>query len=120
MLDTRILLSASWVTVMLLYLVGDVLRIYSGDYARMSQGETSSSNKWLFAAVFMLIPVLMVFLSLVLPHDISRWANLITAAVYFLFVLVDIRSYPSAYDKFLLFVSLIFNVVTAWLAWNWV
>jgi len=31
MSDTKILLSASWVVVTLIYLYGDVLRIYSGD-----------------------------------------------------------------------------------------
>ncbi|MCU0498226.1 MAG: hypothetical protein MUF87_12810 [Anaerolineae bacterium] len=119
MLDVRILLSGSWITVMLIYLVGDVLRIYSGDWGRMSQGEQPNPNKWLFAALFMLVPILMVFLSLVIPQPINRWMNIILATVFFLFVLVDIRSYPSHYDRFLLAVSLIFNGVTFYLAWNW-
>lgn len=124
MLDVRILLSGTWITVMLLYLMGDVLRIYSGDSARIeaaraAAGEAFTTHQWLFAAILMLIPILMVFLSLVLPPAINRWANLIVAVVFFLFVLVDIHSYPSAYDKFLLFVSLIFNGVTFGLAWQW-
>jgi len=118
--DTRILLSALWVTALLIYLYGDVLRIYSGDFARMTEGKPSSGVQWLGAAVLMLIPILMVFLSLVLPQDVARWANIIVAGGFFLFVLIDVRSYPSAYDKFLLLVSLVFNVVTIWYAWNWV
>ncbi len=119
MIDTRIILSATWITIMLIYLLGDVLRIYSGDAARISEGQQSSGAKWLAAAVLMLIPILMVFLSLVLPQPISRWANIIVAIGFFLFVLADMRSYPSAYDKFLLMVSLVFNGVTVWYAWNW-
>lgn len=119
MIDTRIILSGTWITVMLIYLLGDVLRIYSGDFARMSEGEVSSAVKWFGAAVIMLIPILMVFLSLVLPQSASRWANLISAVGFFIFVLADLRSYPSAYDKFLLIVSLVFNGVTVWYAWNW-
>lgn len=119
MLDTRLILSGSWVTVMLLYLMGDVLRIYSGDFARMSEGQQSTNAKWLGAAILMLIPVLMVFLSLVLPQPINRWANIIVAVGFFLFILFDLRSYPSAYDKLLLFVSMIFNGVTILYAWNW-
>ena len=119
MLDTRIVLSAAWITVMLIYLLGDVLRIYSGDFARMSEVQQSTSLKWFAAAVLMLIPILMVFLSLVLPQPIARWANMIVAVDFFLFVLADLRSYPSAYDKFLLVVSMIFNVVTIGYAWNW-
>jgi hypothetical protein len=34
-MDTKIILSATWVVVMLIYLLGDVLRIYSGDMAKM-------------------------------------------------------------------------------------
>lgn len=120
MLDTRIILSGIWITVMLIYLMGDVLRIYSGDAARMSEGEKPNNAKWMGAAVLMLIPISMVFFSLVLPQDINRWANIIVAVVFFLFVSIDIRSYPSAYDKFLLAVSLVFNVVTIAYAWNWV
>jgi hypothetical protein len=121
MLDIRIVLSGTWITVMLLYLVGDVLRIYSGDSARIAAASDwqADPSKWLFAAIFMLIPILMVFASLVLPHTVNRWANLIVALVFFVFVLVDLRSYPSAYDKVLLVVSLIFNGVTMGLAWNW-
>jgi hypothetical protein len=120
MLDTRLILSGSWVTVILIYLAGDVLRIYSGDFARMSAaGNVPTGNMWLFAAIFLLIPILMAFLSLVLPQPVARWANLIVAVGFFLFVLVDLGSYPSAYDKFLLVVSLIFNGVTVWYAWHW-
>jgi hypothetical protein len=119
MLDTRIILSGIWITVMLIYLLGDVLRIYSGDYARMAEKQQSTRVMWLGAAILMLIPILMVFLTLVLPQPINRWANLIVAVGFFLFVLVDLRSYPSAYDKFLLIVSLVFNGVTVLSAWNW-
>jgi hypothetical protein len=120
MLDTRIILSGMWITVMLIYLLGDVLRIYSGDFARMAAAQQTAGLKWMLAAIIMLIPILMVFLSLVLPQPINRWANIIVAVGFFIFVLVDLRSYPSAYDKFLLIVSMVFNAVTVWYAWNWV
>lgn len=119
MLDTRIILSGTWITVMLIYLLGDVLRIYSGDFARMSAGQPSTGSMWLVAAILMLIPILMVFLSLVLPQPISRWAHIIVAVGFFLFNLVGLPGYPSAYDKFLLVVSMVFNGVTVWYAWNW-
>lgn len=119
MLDTRIILSGAWVTVMLLYLMGDVLRLYSGDFSRMEAKEPSSSSKWLFAAIIMLIPILMVFLSLALPLSINRWTNIIASVGFFLFVLIDLRSYPSAYDRLLLIVSLGFKGIIAWQAWHW-
>ena len=78
-----------------------------------------SQSVWLGIAVLMLIPILMVFLTLVLPQSVSRWANIIVAAFFFLFNLFGLPSYPSMYDRFLLAVSLGFNAVTVWYAWKW-
>jgi hypothetical protein len=33
--------------------------------------------------------------------------------------LFGLRAYPSLYDKFLLAVSMGFNGITIWYAWNW-
>ena len=69
-----------------------------------------SQGMWLGIAALMLIPILMVVLSLVLPQPVNRWVNIIAAVFFFLFNLVGLPTYPSAYDKFLLAVSLGFNV----------
>ena len=71
-------------------------------------------------AILMLIPILMVVLSVFLPQPVNRWANLIVAVFFFLFNLVGLPTYPSAYDKFLTVVGLVFNVLTVWLAWSWI
>jgi len=118
MLDTRIILSGWWVALVLIYLYGDVLRICSGDFAKM-QNIQFTQAMWLGIAVLMLIPILMVPLSLALPQPVNRWANIIAAVFFFLFNLVGLPTYPSAYDKFLLAVSLGFNVMTVWTAKNW-
>ena len=78
-----------------------------------------TQGMWLGIAALMLIPILMVVLSLMLPPPVNRWANIIAAVFFFLFNLVGLPTYPSAYDKFLLAVSLGFNVTTAWTAWRW-
>jgi hypothetical protein len=119
MMETKIILSATWVVVMLIYLLGDVLRITSGDMAKAMANMNFSQYVWLGIAVLMLMPILMVFLTLVLPQPVSRWANIIVAAFFFLFNLVGLPTYPSLYDKFLLAVSMGFNGVTIWYAWNW-
>jgi hypothetical protein len=123
MLDTRIILSASWVALMLTYLLGDVLRIFSGDF---HAGEMAGKpfqlthGMWLGLSVLMVIPIVMILLSLLLPYAVNRWASIIIAVFFFLFNLVGLPTYPSAYDKFLIIVGLVFNVVTVWTAWNWV
>jgi hypothetical protein len=120
MLDTRIILSGVWVALMLTYLLGDVLRIFSGDVAKMGGTLHFTQAMWLGISALMLIPILMVVLSLVLPQGVSRWANIIVAGFFILFNLVGLPTYPSLYDKFLLVVSMVFNGVTVWIAWNWV
>jgi hypothetical protein len=118
MLDTRIILSGWWIALMLIYFLGDVLRIVSGDAVRMQNMQLTQAM-WLGIAVLMLIPILMVPLSLALPQPVNRWVNIIVAVFFFLFNLVGLPTYPSAYDKFLLLVSMGFNVMAVWTAWNW-
>ena len=119
--EVQIQLAGIWVVVMLIYLWGDVLRIMSGDVTPGEMdGKPVTQGMWLGIAAMMLIPILMVFLSLTLDYEVNRWANIIAAAIFFLLNISTLRTYPSAYDKFLLAVSLVFNAITVWHAWNWV
>ena len=122
MADAQIKLSAIWIALMLSYLLGDVLRIFSGDATSGKMGNLAqfTQGMWLGIAVLMVLPILMIVLSLFLPYPINRWANIIVAVGFFLFNLVGLPTYPGAYDKFLLVVGLGFNVLTVWVAWKWV
>jgi hypothetical protein len=119
--DVRITLSALWVSLMLTYLLGDVMRIFAGDFtAGEAEGVKLTQGMWLGMAILMLIPIVMVFLSLMLPYPAIRWVNIIAAILLFGFNLFGLPTYPGAYDKFLIIVGLGFNVLTVWYAWNWV
>ena len=118
--DTQIKLSLIWVALMLIYLLGDVFRIYSGDYLKMCDTQNWGQGMWLGLAVLMVIPIVMIVLTFILPQPIGRWVNIILAIFWFGFNLIGIPGYPSAYDKFLLIVSLGFNALTVWYAWKWV
>jgi Family of unknown function (DUF6326) len=121
MVDIQIKLSALWVALMLTYLLGDVLRIFSGDFRGGEIGGMKvSQTMWLGIAVIMVIPIVMVVLSMTLKDPANRWTNIIVAILFFVFNLVGLLTYPSAYDKFLIVVGLVFNVITVWLAWKWV
>lgn len=120
--DIQIILSALWVATMLTYLLGDVLRIFSGDIQTQEMKEQLTKftqPMWLLTAALMVLPIVMVVLSLLLPYPANRWANIIMAGFFFLFNLIGLPTYPSAYDRFLLAVSLVFNGMTIWYAWNW-
>ncbi len=121
MSDIQIKLSALWVALMLTYLLGDVIRIFAGDFKPGEMGgQPLSQGMLLGIAMLMLIPILMVLFVLVLPQPVNRWANIIVALFFLLFNLVGLPSYPGAYDKFLIVVGLAFNVITVWVAWKWV
>src|SRR2546428_12285010 len=118
--DVKIILSASWLCLMLTYLLGDVLRIYSGDFQAGSLGGVQiTGHQWLGVAALMVTPIVMAFLSLTFNYPVSRWAYIIVAIIFFGFNLIGLPYYPSAYDKFLIIVGLGFNVLTVWYAWQW-
>jgi hypothetical protein len=106
---------------MLIYQQGDVMRLYTGDF---KAGETEYSGFkmtqgfWLAMNILFSIPVVMI--SLILKNPVNRWGNIIVAAFFFIFNLVGVPTYPGAYDRFLLILSMGFNVLTVWYAWNWV
>ena len=105
---------------MLTYLLGDVLRIFAGDYTPGElQGQKVGQAAWLGIATFMVIPILMVVLSVTLDGNINRWTNVFVAASFFVFNFIGLPSYPGAYDKFLLLVGLGYNALTIWYAWRW-
>jgi len=118
--ETKIKLSVLWVSLMLTYFLGDVLRIFSGDFNAGAIGDMQiSQGMYLGMAVLMVIPIVMVFLSLTLKYKANRWANIAVATFFFLFNAVGLPTYPSIYDQFLIVVGLVFNVLTVWFAWKW-
>ena len=119
MTDVRVVLSGLWVAVMLTYLLGDVLRLMAGDVTPGELGgRAASQGMWLGIAVIMLIPIVMVVLSLTLPFPLVAWVNIAVAVVAVVFNLVGLP-YPGMYDNVLIFVSFVFNALTAWYAWTW-
>jgi hypothetical protein len=103
MVDVKIILSALWVALMFLYQQGDVQRLYSGDFiaGEIEGMQISQEMLWLVSAITMTIPVVMIILSLTLPHNANRWANIIVAILFFVY-------------------SLGVNVLTVWYAWKWI
>lgn len=119
--ETRVILAGVWVAVMLTYLLGDVLRIFAGDFepGKLAKGFPATPVMWLVIAAVMLIPILMVVLTLTIDHSAIRWLNIIAAAFLIVFNLAGLP-YRGAYDNFLIVVSLALKALITWYAWNWV
>lgn len=116
----RITLSLLWVSLMLTYLLGDVLRIFAGDFIPGEiDGMQISSLAYLGMAALMLIPILMVFLTLVLSKPAAKWSGIVISVIFFAFNAVGLPTYASSFDQFLIAVGLIYNLVIIWYAWKW-
>jgi len=119
--DVQIKLSALWVALMLTYLLGDVLRFWSGDaipgqFGGLKQELVPAA---LFGiAVLMLVPIVMVVASVTLTGQALRWISVIAAVGLFLFNAMGLPTYSGLYDKFLIVVGLGWNAITAWYAWT--
>lgn len=119
--DVQIILSGLWISLVLVYLLGDVMRIFAGDFeAGEIQGKEIPKIMFLGLAIMMVIPIIMIVLTLTLGNPENRWANIIVPIFFFGFNLIGLPTYKSAYDKFLIIVGLGFNVLTIWYAWNWI
>lgn len=117
--DVRIILAGLWIATMLTYLLGDVLRIFAGDFtAGEIDGVEATQAMWMGAALVMVIPITMIVLTLTTTMPAIRWINVGAAGFLVLFNLAGLP-YPSLYDNFLIGVGFVFNGLTIWYAWTW-
>jgi hypothetical protein len=94
-----------WAAVMLTYLLGDVLRIFAGDFETGKiAGVEASQAMWLLIATVMLIPIIVVVLNLLLSYPAIRWVNIVVAILLVLFNIAGLPC-PGAYDNFLILVA---------------
>lgn len=115
--NERLIFIVFWIVLMLIYLLGDVLRIFAGDFVGGEiDGTPVSQSMWFMVAVIMLIPILMVVLNMLVPVPVMKWINISVAIGFFLFNLAGIAGYKP-YDQFLLGVSFIVNFLIVYYAW---
>jgi len=120
MVEVPIQLAAIWVALMLTYLLGDVLRVFAGDFTPGEMGGRKATPAWwMVGALIMLVPIAMVIASVMVAGDVVRWAHIGAAAGLLVFNLVGLPTYPGLYDRFLIAVGLAINVLTIAVAWGW-
>jgi phage-related holin len=118
--DVKITLAFLWVALMLIYLLGDVLRIFAGEIVLGEiEGKKLTPGMVMGMAILMVIPIIMIILSIMLDQSANRTVNIVVALFWFVFNLISIKGY-APFDKFLLVVSLGVNALTIWYAWKWV
>jgi len=105
-INVKLKLSVLWIAAMFSWVYGDLLVLLT-------------QEMWLVAAITMMIPVAMVFLSLELKYKANRRANIIVGIFYTGYNLIGLPTYPSAYDQFLIIVGLVFTALIVWYAYKW-
>jgi hypothetical protein len=117
--DARIVLAGMWTALMLTYLLGDVLRIFAGDFtAGEIDGQPATPAMWMLAAIVMLVPIVMIVMTLTTPYPAIRWVGIVASVLLVLFNLAGLP-YPGAYDNFLIAVGIVFNGLIVWYSWTW-
>ena len=86
-INPRIKIAGSWASMLFIFLYVDLISMYRADIrADIEAGKvfafTIGQGVLLGMTVYILIPSLMLFLSLVLPVRIARTANVVAAALY--------------------------------------
>lgn len=116
----RVQLVVCWVALMLIYLLGDVLRLYEkGGDAALIDGKPMTQTHLMLAALLMLIPILLALGTAFLPKGWAKWSGIIGSLILFIINVFGIAGYTGLFDRVLIGLSLVLNVFTAVWAWLW-
>ena len=116
----RVQLAVCWVALMLIYLLGDVLRLYEkGQAAAMIDGKPMTQAHLMMAALLMLIPVILALGMVFLSRGFARWSGIIGAVILFVINIFGVTGYTGLFDRVLICLSLALNIFTAVWTWLW-
>lgn len=120
-IDARsIQLAVCWIVLALIYLLGDVLRLYEkGREAAKIDGKAMNQTHLMMAAALMLIPILLAFGMVFLPLDLAKWSSIIGSTILFVINIFGVTSYTGLFDRLLICLSLILNIFIVVWAWLW-
>lgn len=120
----RLKLSALWAALMFLYIYADIFSLYKpGQIDEMLAGRMGflpvTQGSLLTAAILMLIPALMVFLSLALKPTVARWTNIVLGVVYTAVNIGNLVGETWAFYILFGIVEMALTLLIIWHAWNW-
>ena len=121
---TRIRLAALWTSVMFCYVYGDYFELYvPGKLQEMLDGKMAlgevTQGMLLGTSVLMAVPSLLIFLSLSLPPNITRWLNIAAGLFYAaIMALIVVRGGWNFYMS-LAAIEITLTLLVVWHAWRW-
>ena len=122
--NVKFKLAALWTSFMFLYIYVDYFHLYMpGTLEDLLAGKVFKFDiSWMFlmfAMFFVAIPVLMIFLSVVLPAKINRRTNIIVGAIFIPYMLFNLvgEAWLHMYFAAALEVTLLILIIRY--AWKW-
>jgi len=123
-LNVKLKLAALWASFMFLYIYVDYFALYMpGKIEGILAGKIFifdiSYVFLLIGLISVTIPALMIFLSVALPAKVSRWANIIIAAVYIPYTLFNLAGETWVHMVFGAVVEVALLLLIISYAWKW-
>ena len=123
-INVKLKISALWIAVMFLYAYVDIFSLFKpGVIEGLMTGQIFvfqvSQSFLFFTTLYIVIPSLMVFLSLVLKPKVNRWVN-ITVSIFYLITMIGASVGETwAFYIFGTIVESLLLFLIIWYAWNW-
>ena len=123
-IHTRLKLSALWTTVMFFYVYADLFAFFDRKGLRQITDGTLlpfpiTQLMMLGFAVMMSIPTIMIFLSLALKANQSRWSNIVVGVVYTLVAAYTLTMPSSLSYRYFECLEILCTGYIVWSAWKW-
>jgi hypothetical protein len=116
----RVQLSVCWIALVLIYLLGDVLRIYEkASDASLIDGKPMTQLHLMMAAILMMIPILLALVTVFFPQEVAKCSGIIASVILFIINIFGVTGYSGLFDRMLICLSLAMNVFTAVWTWLW-
>ncbi len=123
-IPTQVKLAGLWATVMFMYIYVDIIGFYKpGLIAEIMTGKVwvfDIDQMWMLSMLMLMtVPVLMVFLSLVLPAKANRYTNVVLGAFHICLAFVTATGEIQASYLFGSIVEAVLLCLIVWIAWKW-
>lgn len=123
-INVKFKISALWVAILFVFAYVDIFAFYKPGFIEgIMVGKVAIfqiNQVFLFlTTLYILIPSIMVFLSLVLKPKVNRWANIIVGTLYIVSILLSCIGETWAFYIFGSVVESLLLLSIVWYAWKW-
>ena len=121
-MDLKEKISTLWIVVMFNMAFADILGFMSPDFLEIletgyADGIQITQGFLLVAAIFLEIPISMIFLSRALKYGANRWANIIASVITIVFVIGG--GDLALHYMFFAPIEVVIMLLIIWYAWKW-